>query len=288
AQAAKEIAALPSGSQLARKLAHLVQFPSDSDEDLNDLAKVASYFVEASGRRSLREILHETFNQDFKPHKIHEHLAEIDRPLLIVTTNYDDLTERAFKERGRPFDLVIHPTDREDMAGAVLWWKDGAKEPVAEAPNTLPMIERLKTMTVIYKMHGTVVRPWYKGEAEADEDRPYRQDSYVITEDDYITFINRMTQQAAVPTQFMSYFSARQFLFLGYGLRDWNMRVVLRKIDDVLKIQGAGGHEDSEERNPSWAIQYKPSALESKLWSRRGIDIYDKEINEFVDQLRKA
>jgi hypothetical protein len=286
----QKAAGLPSGAQLSRTLARMVKFPADNDEDLNDLSKVASYFVEASGRRSLREILHETFNQDYSPRKIHEYLAEIDRPLLIVTTNYDDLTERAFKEKGRPYDLVIHPTDRADMAGAVLWWKNGEAEPVAEPPNTLPMMERLKTMTVIYKMHGTVVRHWQKGAGAGvtDEDKPYRNDSYVITEEDYIDFIYRMTLQAAIPTQFIAYFSERQFLFLGYGLRDWNLRIVLKNLNAVFKIQDAGMGGEDDERDPSWAIQHQPSALERRLWERRGIDIYNKDINEFVDELRKC
>lgn len=280
-------ARLPSGAELSRSLAHLVRFPSESDQELADLAKVASYYVETSGRRSLREMLHETFNKDYAPRKIHEYLAEVPRPLLIVTTNYDDLTEKAFQAKGRPYDLVVHPTDRSDMAGSVLWWKHGENKEEAQPPNTLPMMERLKTTTVIYKMHGTVVRPWLKGVSTTHEedDRPYRDDSYVITEEDYIDFLHRMTMQAAVPTQFMAYFSTRQFLFLGYGLRDWNLRVVLKNLNAVLKIQDVGRSEEDEE--PSWAIQYCPSLLEKRLWERRGVDIYNMDINEFVEQLRK-
>lgn len=284
---------LPSGVELSRTLAKLVSYPAENESDRDDLSKVASYFVEASGRRSLREILHETFNREYTPRNIHRFLADIERPLLIVTTNYDDLSERAFKEKGRPYDLVVHPTDRTDMAGAVLWWKDGETQPVAEAPNRLPMTERLRTTTVIYKMHGTVVRPWLKGQTtppDEEDERPYRDDSYVITEEDYIDFIHRMTMQAAVPTQFMDFFSMRQFLFLGYGLRDWNLRVVLKNLNSVLKIQETNkrmGDED-EEADPSWAIQYQPSPLERKLWERRGVDIYNKDLDEFVDELRKA
>ena len=281
---------LPSGAELSRYLAELANFPADAAADLDDLAKVASYFVETSGRRSLREILHERFNQDYTPHKIHHYLASIEKPLLIVTTNYDDLTERAFKAANRPFDLVVHPTDRADMAGAVLWWKHGETEPIAEAPNVLPMTERLRSTTVIYKMHGTVVRSWYRGEAapdlDEDEDQPYRNDSYVITEEDYIDFLHRMTIQAAIPTQFMAYFSMRQFLFLGYGLRDWNLRVVLKNLNAVLKIQEANNRTDDADE-PSWAIQYRPSRLEKKLWERRGVDIYNMDIDHFVERLLK-
>lgn len=282
---------LPSAKELSHRLAKLGSFPAESDTDLDDLSKVASYYAETSGRGNLREMLHETFNRDFTPGKVHRYLADIDKPLLVVTTNYDDLVERAFKEKGRPYDLVIHPTDRADMAGAVLWWKGGETEPIPEDPRRIPMNERLKQTTVIYKMHGSVMRSWYRGASppqtqEDEDDRAYLQDSYVITEEDYIDFLHRMTGQVAVPTQFMDYFSTRQFLFLGYRLRDWNLRVVLKNLNSVLKKQQAN-NMTQESEDPSWAIQSQPSLLEEKLWQRRGIHIYDKDLNQFIDELRE-
>jgi hypothetical protein len=273
---------LPSGYDLSRELAQLATFPEKDDRELGDLSKVASYYVEVSGRRNLLRHLHEVFNRDYAPCAIHEYLAEIERPMLIVTTNYDDLTERAFQAKGKPFDLVIHPTDRSDLKAAVLWWRYGEKEAEAQHPNDIPMTDRLRTTTVIYKMHGTVVRPWYKGVEAFDEaDRPYLQDNYVITEEDYINFLHRMTEKVAVPMQFMTYFSARQFLFLGYGLRDWNLRVVLKNLQSILNTGAQGDGED-----PSWAIQYNPSSLERDLWERRRVKIYNQDINQFVSRLR--
>ncbi|HKP86239.1 MAG TPA: SIR2 family protein [Blastocatellia bacterium] len=275
---------LPSGLDLSLLLAKLAEFPSEEDQEVRDLSKVASYFVETSGRRNLLLELHEVFNQEYKPCKIHEYLAGIDRPLLIVTTNYDDLTEKAFNAKGREFDLVVHPTDRKDLKASVLWWKYGETEPIAEHPNSLPMAERLKTTTVIYKMHGTVIRPWHRrGGLIEDEDQPYRDDSYVITEEDYITFLHRMTERVAVPMQFMTYFSSRQFLFLGYGLRDWNLRVVLKNLNSILNSTGPG-----ESNDPNWAIQHGPSILEKRLWERRGVRIYNQDIDKFVECLQRS
>jgi hypothetical protein len=279
----KTTARLPSGFDLSCALAKLTSFPDNDDYVLKDLSMVASYFAEISGRRNLRYELHEIFNRDYAPCKIQEYLAEIERPLLIVTTNYDDLTERAFKAKGRPFDLVVHPTDRTDLRASVLWWKHGETDPIAEHPNSLPMSERLRTTTVIYKMHGTVVRPWHKGvDKSENEDEPYEDDSYVITEEDYITFLHRMTEKVAVPMEFMTHFSSRQFLFLGYGLRDWNLRVVLKNLSSILNTA-----RPDEVGDRNWAIQYRPLAWEKKLWERRRVDIYDRDINEFVDRLRQ-
>ncbi|MDQ1706809.1 MAG: hypothetical protein QOJ88_20 [Pyrinomonadaceae bacterium] len=262
---------LPSGGELAQFLASKTGFPSHDEHDLMDLAKVSSYFVETSARRRLRERLHDVFDHDFVPCDIHAYLAEVaaTSPLLIVTTNYDDLIERAFKEANQPYDLVVHPTDRKDVEASVLWWQHGAAEPQAVMPNRL-FIDLEKT-TVIYKMHGTVDRTQAKW------------DSYVITEDDYVDFLARI--QSAVPAQFIRYFRERQFLFLGYGLRDWNLRVVLKNLRTAPPDSGGQSREDDEELR-SWAIQYRPSDLEVELWNARRVKIYDVDINEFARQLR--
>jgi hypothetical protein len=273
----KESTFLPSGVELSRFLADMSNFPAEDEEEITDLAKVSSYFVETSARRRLRERLHTIFDRDFEPANIHSYLADIGRntPLLIVTTNYDDLTERAFNRIGVPFDTVVHPTDRKDVEASVLWWKHNATEPEVVPPNQL-FID-LKTTNVIYKMHGTVDRATAKW------------DSYVITEDDYIDFLSRMTGQTAVPAQFMRHFRTRHFLFLGYGLRDWNLRVVLKNLRAVLpsaEHTSMSLMDDEDEELRSWAIQFKPSDLEMELWSARKVKIYDVDINEFVEKLR--
>ncbi|HYX30935.1 MAG TPA: SIR2 family protein [Pyrinomonadaceae bacterium] len=265
---------LPSGAELSRFLAAKSNFPSDDDHDLVDLAKVASYFVETSGRPRLRERLREVFDRDFDPCDIHTYLAEVPAPLLVVTTNYDDLTERAFVKSGKPYDLVVHPTDRKDVEASVLWWPHQADKPETIAPNKL--FVDLNTTTVIYKMHGTVARPTKEW------------DSYVITEEDYVDFLSRMTGQTAVPAQFMRHFRTRHFLFMGYGLNDWNLRVVLNNLRSVLPSAGTNdATEDlAGEDLPSWAIQFQPSDLEVELWQARSVKIYDVDINEFVKQMR--
>lgn len=265
---------LPSGGELARFLARKSNFPSSDEHDLSDLAKVSSYFVETTARRRLRDRLHEIFDREFTVGDLHAFLAEIPAPLLIVTTNYDDLAERAFETRGRPYDLVIHPTDRKDVQASVLWWKHGASEPDAVPPNKL-FID-LKATTVIYKMHGTVDR------------RHGKWDSYVITEEDYVDFLSRMTSQTAVPSLFMRHFQTRHFLFLGYGLRDWNLRVVLKNLRTVLPTgPNAGADGDDLEELRSWAIQAQPSDLEVELWNARRVKIYDVDIISFVKRLRE-
>jgi hypothetical protein len=92
-----------------------------------------------------------------------------------------------------------------------------------------------------------------------------------------------------VPARFMRHFRTRHFLFMGYGLNDWNLRVVLNNLRNVLPgDSGAPGEADEEEEDlRSWAIQFRPSDLEVELWNARKVRIYDVDINEFVKQMRE-
>ncbi len=263
---------LPSGWELSRFLADKSSFPSSDAADIGDLSKVASYFVETIARRNLCKRLHRIFVGVQKPCPIHTAIAGISAPLLLVTTNYDELLEKALIEANRPFDLVVHPTDRKELEGSVLWWKHGEDQPTAVPPNKLYI--DLTTTTVVYKMHGT--------SRKAGEE----WDSYVITEEDYLDFLSRMTSQTAVPAIFMRHFRTRHFLFLGYGLRDWNLRLVLKNLRNVLPTKdGAPGRDDDDDDLRSWAIQFRPSDLERELWASRRVRIYDVDINTFTQKL---
>lgn len=251
---------LPTGTELAGHLAHMTQFPADESRDL---AKVAQYYNVVGGRDLLREELHGIFDRDYALTPLHKYLAEVETPLLIVTTNYDDLIERAFRAKGKPYDVVIHSTDPE-LGAQLLWWRYDEPEPLEVMPNKLYI--DLKKVSVIYKMHGAV-----------DRGEPNR-DQYVITEDDYIDFLARMINNKAIPAIFAEPFQSSPFLFLGYGLGDWNLRVVLNRLEKDLRRR----------KIQSWAIQYRPSPLEIRFWQERHVEVYGMLIEDFITQLKST
>lgn len=266
---------LPSGVELADFLAKKAMFPSQDPSERKDLAKVSSYYSDVSGRPRLRGALRQVLNRDYQSGVLHQFLAELPGPLVIVVTNYDTLVEQAFRAANKPYDLVIYPAERKDMANAILWWPHGEPAPRDRLPNALDRDIDLTKTTVIYKMHGTVVR-------ETQD-----MDQFVITEEDYVDFLSRMITNAAVPSLFYPYFRERSFLFLGYSLRDWNLRVVLKNLSRNLYTRRGGNGDSDEEILPSWAIQYQPSELEKKLWEKRNVEIYDLTIDEFISKLRE-
>jgi UDP-2,3-diacylglucosamine pyrophosphatase LpxH len=249
---------LPTAYELADYLARKAEFPSG---ETLDLAKVAQYYSLVGGRTPLYRELHSIFDRDFPVAALHTFLASIPHPLLIITTNYDDLIERAFLQQGRSFDIVVHTTN-PDLGDRVLWLQHGSTVPREVSPNKLDI--DLGAVTVIYKMHGTVDR------------RKADLDQYVITEDDYVDFLVRMTKNKAIPAIFAEPFQNSHFLFLGYSLRDWNLRVILNRIQTDLRRASD---------IISWGIQYKPSLMERKFWQKRGVEVYDLLLDEFVKAL---
>jgi hypothetical protein len=271
--AADQTAFLPSGRELSNLLAGETMFPAESQIDRDDLAKVSSYYADVNGRRVLRERLREVLANDYPSGELHHFLAALPEHQVIVVTNYDTLVEQAFRAAGKPYDLVVHPADRKDIANAVLWWRHGETEPVPIAPNELDI--DLARTTTIYKMHGTVDRDtgtW---------------DNFVITEEDYVEFLSRMTANTAVPSLFYEYFRERSFLFLGYSLSDWNLRVILKNLSKLLSPKRGAGTNRDEDILPSWAIQLHPSELERTLWKNRQVSIFDLTVDEFVAKLKQ-
>jgi hypothetical protein len=249
---------MPSGVELAEMLAADAGFPWADGREMADLAMVSSYYVDVSPDRDvLRNRLRTIFSREhYRCNALHRLLARLAKGLMILTTNYDTLIEQAFLEIGKPFDVYVYPADNPEFRNAILWWRDGATEPQRLKPNELDSRE-FEDRNVIYKVHGSV-------RAESR-----RWDSFVITEEDYVDFLSRMNSRsnAAVPAAFKSYFTDRAFLFLGYGLRDWNLRVLIKQLG-LTKL--------------SSAILHNPSKVEEELWRKRQVKIYDLTLEEFV------
>jgi hypothetical protein len=66
------------------------------------------------------------------------------------------------------------------------------------------------------------------------------------------------------------------FLFLGYALRDWNLRVLLNRLWGEEKV----GYR-------SWAVQPEAPPLEVESWRRRDVDLFDVPLDEYVETLAR-
>jgi hypothetical protein len=100
------------------------------------------------------------------------------------------------------------------------------------------------------------------------------RDSYLITEDDYVQFLARMVANTAIPSAFAELFKRSHLLFLGYGLQDWNLRVILHKI-----------REEWPSRRAAWAIQHRALPLEKEFWTRKQLTIFEMTVDHLVTRL---
>jgi hypothetical protein len=263
---------LPSGRELADELARRSRYPV-SDEA--DLLRVSQYVDAVLGERALYQFLRRTFDADYPPTPLHTLLAEVPEmlrrrqmpPLLVLTTNYDDALERALRDRDEEYELLWYEAKRGTACGHFM--HRGPDGIVAiERPNEYAGLGA-EDRTVILKLHGAIDRADAKG------------DSYVITEDNYIDYLSRSDIAGQIPITVRERMSDSHFLFLGYSLRDWNLRVILQRIwgQQALDLK-------------SWAIQReqlnsKLSEIDRKLWADRGdVDLLYVPLDEYVTHLR--
>jgi hypothetical protein len=261
---------LPSGAELAEFLADYFEYP---DGGARELVRVSQYAAVVVGSGPLYDELHQLFDHDFPPSPLHELLAELPAYVrehsaepqhqLVVTTNYDDALERAFAAAGEEFDLVSYVAEGESR-GKFLHRPPGDEPRLIERPNEYDALD-LARRTVILKIHGAVDR--------GDADR----DSYVITEDHYIDYLTRTDISALVPAVLAAKLRKSHFLFLGYGMRDWNLRVILHRIWGEQRLSYR-----------SWAVQLEPDRIEREFWGQRGVEILEAELEDYVAGLRRA
>jgi hypothetical protein len=285
---------LPSGSELARYLADGSGFEQETGLDL---ARVTQWIEVMDGSGPLYKKLHAVFDGNFPITGMHDLLAELPAILrergwlprpgfpgypLIVTTNYDDVLERAFEARGEPYDLVWYAA-RGVLRGRFLHRAPDGETRRIVVPNEYDDV-RLTERCAILKIHGAVSRskPLTDGEPGVGglvtDDDTIDEDSYVITEDDYITFLAHADISGLVPVTLAGRLRRSNFLFLGYGLRDWNLRVILHRIWTEQVETGTYS---------SWAIQVSPQELDQKFWQKRNVDVIDIRLEAYLEELRK-
>jgi SIR2-like domain len=276
---------LPSGGELAEALAEKLHRPQPvtcvnpecrCPQPERDLVKVSQEIVTYLKDGELRETVHSVFQGKPQVTQVHDFLASIgaaknpnrdeDRYPLIVTTNYDDMMERAYRAKGLPYEVVFYRP--EDGAAGSFYHvvedggyrvEDGAAKPIKPA-NAYPH-QFCKHRPTILKIHGTI-----------DRTSPPKDARFVITEDQYIDYLAQGALENLLPATLLAKLQNHYLLFLGYSLRDWNLRVFLRKL---------------RSRFSAWAVLLQSSDAEEEFWKHSGVYIVPMDLKEYVERLGK-
>ena len=255
-------------SDLTVRLAERFGYPTGGERAT--LPLVAQYVAVMKGSGPLYDELHELLEADLPPTQLHRFFASLppllrERGLplqLLVTTSYDTALERALAEAGETFDVVSYLAAGPNRGRFCHVASDGTGK-LIEEPNTYATELSLDRNTVILKLHGqverTAARTW---------------ESFVVTEDDYIDYLAQTEVAAAVPVSLAAKLRRSHFLFLGYTMADWNLRVILHRLwgDQPLSYH-------------SWAVQPEPKPLERGFWHRRDVDVLELSFEQYAEIL---
>jgi DNA-binding SARP family transcriptional activator len=260
---------LDGAGDLAAHLASAFEVPDDRPVDL---ARVSQYVATMQGSGPLYDELHVRFEEAVEPGPLHRFLARLPAALrergaphqLIVTTNYDLALERAFEEAGEELDIVSYVATGPHRGR---FWHRPPHEPPRpiDVPNTYATELSLDLRTILLKLHGAV------------DPLPEREwESFVITEDDYIDYLGRSELTAVVPVALAAKLRRSHFLFLGYDMADWNLRLILNRIWGERPV----GYR-------SWAVQRTPSPLAQAFWRRFEVTPLDVDPESFLTLLER-
>ena len=241
---------LDGGADLAAQLALAFGYPTDRPPDL---ARVSQYVATMNGSGPLYDELHRRFEEAAEPQPVHRFLAAL--PSV--------LRERGARHPARHLD-PLRPCARAGVRdggrgarrrrlcrhgpppGQVL--APGTTRGAASDRRPQHLRDRvsLERRTVLLKLHGAV---------DPFPDREW--ESFVITEDDYIDYLGRADLVSSVPVALATHLRRSHFLFIGYKMVDWNLRLVMHRVwgDRPLAYR-------------SWALDPEPSALEQAFWRR--------------------
>ena len=256
-------------AELTTRLAERFEYPANGDT----LPRVAQYIAVMKGSGPLYDELHSLLEPDLPPTPVHRFFASLPPLLrargslhqLIVTTSYDLALERAFLDAGEEFDVVSYLAAGRNRGKFCHVAPDGSGK-LIEVPNTYATELSLERRTIILKLHGQVGR--------SAEERDW--ESFVVTEDDYIDYLAQSEVASVVPVALGAKLRRSHFLFLGYTMADWNLRLLLHRLwgDQPLSYR-------------SWAVQPEPMPLEREFWRRRDVDVLEIPLERYVDALAR-
>ena len=192
------------------------------------------------GSGPLYDELHELLSTRAAPTSVHRSLASLAAVLrergaghqLLVTTGYDLALEQALLDAGEEFDVVSYLASGRDGGKFCHFGPDGTARVDRRAE---PLRHRARSRAAgrsILKLHGSV---------DPGPERAW--ESFVVTEDDYLDYLPEGDLASAIPVALAAHLRRSHFLFLGYAMQDWNLRLVLNRFwgDAAAQLPLLGG-----------------------------------------------
>jgi hypothetical protein len=218
------------------------------------LGAVAQYYEDTEGfgssalRASSERLIR---SRQYSPSTVHEKLAALPFS-LIITTAHDALMAQALASAGKS------PTTQQyHMRG------DKRDNPEFLIPGT-------PKSPVVYHLFGNAAQPW----------------SMVLSENDVLDFLIRVvSERPPLPNSLLRALKrdGQSFLFVGFGIRRWDLRVLLKVILRALELNRSGPAIAAE----SLSGLLQADREETILFYQRGtrVEVEDEDIPTFLTKL---
>ena len=245
------------GDELARRVGY--------DDGGRELTRVAQFVALTRGSGPLHDELGALLEASAAPTAVHRLFAALPPLLrgrglahqLLVTTGYDLALEQALLDAGEEFDVVSYIATGRDQ-GRFAHRDPGGATRVIDLPNTYASELSLERRTIVLKLHGGV------------------ENGFVVTEDDYIGYLAHGDVATAIPVGLAARLRRSHFLFLGYGIREWSLRLVFSRM--------AAGEPLAYR---SWAVVPEARPLERQFWRARDVDLVELPLEDYADGLAR-
>lgn len=251
------------GSELSLILAERSRFAHDlGNEDARNLQRVSLYHEMRLSRNDLVNQVKNHVQKDKEPSPMLELLARLNFP-LVITTNYDQLFETAIEKVGKTYSRGVYNPESNRKTLNQYYFSAEAQSATALARNRTRIDS---DNPFILKIHGDIV-----------EDSA----SIVITDEDYIKFVLRMGERGVgnpVPEFVRSKLKEWPTLFIGYSLKDYNLRLLFTTLR--WKI-------DPAKFPKMYSIDLRPDPLIREYWDdhKRYVSFIVTDLWEFIPRL---
>jgi TIR domain/SIR2-like domain len=242
-------------SSFAEKLTAALAADLREKDSGTTLAAVAQQYEETKGfgASTLRALAARFYTMSgFVPSEVHAALAELPFS-LILTTCQDDLMSQALQTAGK--EPIVR---RYNLRGNK---RDNPEFPLQSSPQE----------PLVYHLFGSASEP----------------NSLVLSENDLLDFlINVVSDRPPLPSSLRRTLRGGQhFLFIGFGITQWYLRVLLKVLMRSLEFDRNGSNIATE---PLLGLS-EVDREQTILFYRRGtpIELEDSDIDAFLTELRE-
>ena len=179
-----------------------------------------------------------------------------------MTADWHGALEQAFAEAGEEVDVVAYLAGGPHRGKFCHLSPEGTAQ-VIEAPDDYAAELSLERRTVILRVRGRA------------DPKPAREwESFVVTEDDHLEYLRRADVADRLPVGLAAVLRRSHFLFVGYAVRDWCLRLVLGRICTETPLAYR-----------SWAVSPDPGPTEAGLWRQVGAELVAGDVERYVEAL---